>query len=78
MVLLHKIIFNASGFLKIKDKVRIQDSIEVIRGATGTIKGRECVWEFVQQNWQELYQRYGTSTMLSRLVRVSQLKKADL
>ncbi|XP_059152316.1 puromycin-sensitive aminopeptidase-like [Physella acuta] len=54
----------------LSDKVRIQDSIEVLRGATGSIKGRERVWEFVQQNWQELYQRYGTSTMLSRLVRV--------
>ncbi|KAH9498757.1 hypothetical protein Btru_005059 [Bulinus truncatus] len=55
----------------LSDKVRSQDTISVLAGATRTLQGRQLVWKFVQENWQELYRRYGTSTMLSSLIHVT-------
>ncbi|XP_055870473.1 puromycin-sensitive aminopeptidase-like [Biomphalaria glabrata] len=54
----------------LSDKVRNQDTVATLAGATWTLQGRQLVWKFVQENWQELYRRYSTSTMMSRLIKV--------
>ena len=57
-------------FFSCQDRVRNQDSVGVLAGVTGSLEGRHMLWQFVQTNWPELYRRYSTSTMLSRLVQV--------
>ena len=57
-------------FFSCQDRVRNQDSVGMLAGVTGSLEGRHMLWEFVQTNWPELYRRYSTSTMLSRLVQV--------
>ncbi|GFN99974.1 puromycin-sensitive aminopeptidase [Plakobranchus ocellatus] len=54
----------------LSDKVRNMDSVGVLAGVTGSLEGRQMLWKFVQDNWTELYRRYGTSTLLFRLVQV--------
>ncbi|PVD38990.1 hypothetical protein C0Q70_01615 [Pomacea canaliculata] len=51
------------------DKVRSQDSVFVIGGVTGSVKGRELAWQFVKDNWKELHNRYEGGFLLSRLVK---------
>nr|APA21554.1 puromycin-sensitive aminopeptidase [Haliotis discus hannai] len=53
------------------DKVRSQDTVFVIGGVTGTVQGRELCWQFVQDKWTELHERYKGGFLLSRLVEVS-------
>ncbi|XP_076459324.1 puromycin-sensitive aminopeptidase-like isoform X2 [Babylonia areolata] len=55
----------------ISDKVRSQDTVFVIVGATGSVLGREMVWEFVKENWKKLHERYEGGFLLSRLVKYS-------
>ncbi|XP_071101495.1 puromycin-sensitive aminopeptidase-like [Haliotis cracherodii] len=52
------------------DKVRAQDTVFVLAGATGSAKGRELTWNFVKENWKEMYERYH-SFLLARLVKSS-------
>ncbi|GFR77968.1 puromycin-sensitive aminopeptidase [Elysia marginata] len=54
----------------LSDKVRNQDSVGILAGVTGSLEGRQLLWEFVQANWPELHRRYATSTMLFRLAQV--------
>ena len=35
-----------------------------------SVKGREMAWKFVQENWDELYNRYEGGFLLSRLIKV--------
>ncbi|XP_062591652.1 puromycin-sensitive aminopeptidase-like [Saccostrea cucullata] len=53
------------------DKVRSQDTVFVIGGVTGTVQGREICWQFVQDKWSELHERYKGGFLLSRLVELS-------
>lgn len=53
------------------DKVRSQDTVFVIGGVTGTVQGRELCWQFVQDKWTELHERYKGGFLLSRLVEVT-------
>ncbi|KAK7501330.1 hypothetical protein BaRGS_00007455 [Batillaria attramentaria] len=55
----------------ISDKVRSQDSVFVIAGVTGSLKGREMAWQFVQDNWTKLHERYEGGFLLSRLVKTT-------
>ena len=54
-----------------QDKVRSQDSVFVMAGVTGSVKGRELAWKFLKENWPTLNQRYEGGFLLSRLVKVS-------
>ncbi|XP_012945740.1 puromycin-sensitive aminopeptidase [Aplysia californica] len=54
----------------LSDKVRNQDSVAVLGGVRASLQGKELLWSFVKENWSELYRRYGTSTMLSGLIKV--------
>ena len=56
--------------LYLQDKVRSQDSVFVIAGVTGSVKGRELAWKFVQEKWAELHKRYEGGFLLSRLIKV--------
>ncbi|KAK3096131.1 hypothetical protein FSP39_023548 [Pinctada imbricata] len=53
------------------DKVRSQDTVFVISGVTNTVEGRELVWQFVQDNWSTLIERYSGGFLLSRLVKIA-------
>lgn len=53
------------------DKVRSQDTVFVIGGVTGTVQGRELCWQFVQDKWTELHERYKGGFLLSHLVEVT-------
>ncbi|XP_033730775.1 puromycin-sensitive aminopeptidase-like [Pecten maximus] len=53
------------------DKVRSQDTVFVIAGITGSVEGREIAWQFVQDNWTELHNRYKGGFLLSRLVKTT-------
>ena len=55
----------------LSDKVRSQDTVFVIGGVTGTVEGRELCWQFVQDQWKELHNRYQGGFLLSRLVEVN-------
>ncbi|CAL1534490.1 unnamed protein product [Lymnaea stagnalis] len=55
----------------LSDKVRNQDTIGVLHGATHSLQGRQLVWNFIQDNWQELNRRYGSGTMLGKLIKIS-------
>lgn len=35
-----------------------------------SVEGRKIAWKFVQEHWQELYDRYEGGFLLSRLVKV--------
>lgn len=35
-----------------------------------SVKGREMAWKFVQENWDELHNRYEGGFLLSRLIKV--------
>ncbi|XP_071496767.1 puromycin-sensitive aminopeptidase-like [Diadema antillarum] len=50
------------------EHVRSQDTVFVISGVTGTKQGREQAWEFLQEKWSELHERYSGGFLLSRLV----------
>ncbi|CAG2189323.1 NPEPPS [Mytilus edulis] len=53
------------------DKVRSQDTVFVIGGVTGSVKGREMAWQFLKDNWTKLHDRYEGGFLLSRLVKVT-------
>nr|XP_058942473.1 puromycin-sensitive aminopeptidase-like [Pocillopora verrucosa] len=53
----------------LSDQVRSQDTVFVIAGICGSVKGREMAWKFVQENWDELYNRYEGGFLLSRLIK---------
>ncbi|XP_048758250.1 puromycin-sensitive aminopeptidase-like isoform X2 [Ostrea edulis] len=53
------------------DKVRSQDTVFVVGGVTGTVQGRELCWQFLQDRWTDLHDRYKGGFLLSRLVEVS-------
>lgn len=53
----------------LSDEVRSQDTVFVIAGVTGSVQGRELAWKFVQDNWDELYNRYEGGFLLSRLIK---------
>ncbi|XP_071942533.1 puromycin-sensitive aminopeptidase-like [Antedon mediterranea] len=51
------------------DKVRSQDTVFVIVGVTGSKTGREMAWQFLQDRWPELIERYTGGFLISRLVK---------
>ena len=53
-----------------QDKVRNQDSVGVLSGLKNSKLGHQLLWEFVKENWSELFRRYGSSTMLAGLIKV--------
>jgi len=53
------------------EHVRSQDTVFVLGGATGSVKGREATWKFVQEHWKALHNRYEGGFLLSRLVKFS-------
>lgn len=58
-------------FIIFQDKVRSQDTVFVIGGVTGSVKGREMAWQFLKDNWTKLHDRYEGGFLLSRLVKVN-------
>ena len=54
------------------DKVRSQDTVFVIGGVTGSVRGRELAWEFLKKNWAQLLERYEGGFLLSRLVKMTE------
>ncbi|XP_063314909.1 puromycin-sensitive aminopeptidase [Pelobates fuscus] len=56
----------------LSDDVRPQDTVSVIGGVAGGSKtGRKSAWEFVKENWEELFNRYQGGFLISRLIKVS-------
>ncbi|OWF36627.1 Puromycin-sensitive aminopeptidase [Mizuhopecten yessoensis] len=53
------------------EKVRSQDTVFVIAGITGSVEGREIAWQFLQDNWAALHDRYKGGFLLSRLVKTT-------
>ncbi|XP_022788315.1 puromycin-sensitive aminopeptidase-like [Stylophora pistillata] len=51
--------------------VRSQDTVFVIAGVTGSLAGRKLAWQFVQDNWDELYTRYAGGLLFSRLIKMT-------
>jgi len=51
------------------EEVRSQDTVFVIAGVTGSVEGRDMAWKFVQDSWDELYNRYEGGFLLSRLIK---------
>ena len=41
----------------------------VVAGVTGSVKGRELAWKFVQQNWAEFVNRYQGGFLLPRVIK---------
>ncbi|KAJ7390104.1 hypothetical protein OS493_027136 [Desmophyllum pertusum] len=52
-------------------EVRSQDTVFVIAGVTGSLMGRELAWQFLQDNWDELHNRYAGGLLFSRLVKAT-------
>ena len=50
--------------------MRSQDTVFVIGGVTGSVKGRERAWQFVQDKWDDLQKRYQGQFLMARLVKV--------
>ena len=48
--------------------VRSQDTVQVINMVGNNPWGRELAWEFIKQNWKELYRRYSGGLPFSRLI----------
>ncbi|KAG8446884.1 hypothetical protein GDO86_014366 [Hymenochirus boettgeri] len=56
----------------LSEDVRSQDTVSVIGGVAGGSKlGRKCAWNFVKDNWEELYNRYQGGFLISRLIKLS-------
>ncbi|XP_056403546.1 puromycin-sensitive aminopeptidase [Hyla sarda] len=56
----------------LSDDVRPQDTVSVIGGVAGASKqGRKSAWNFVKDNWEELYNRYQGGFLISRLIKLS-------
>lgn len=55
----------------ISDKVRSQDTVFVVAGVTGTVKGREMAWDFVKEHWDLFYQRYQGGALIARLLKLT-------
>eukprot|EP00079_Xenopus_tropicalis_P018894 XP_012808030.1 PREDICTED: aminopeptidase puromycin sensitive isoform X1 [Xenopus tropicalis] len=56
----------------LSEDVRPQDTVCVIGGVAGGSKlGRKCAWNFVKDNWEELYNRYQGGFLISRLIKLS-------
>ena len=51
-----------------ESKVRKQDSLSGIRSAAVKAFGNPFAWNFVKENWQELYERYGNGLSFARLI----------
>ena len=51
--------------------MRSQDTVFVIGGVTGSLKGRELAWNFIKDKWSMLHDRYKGGFLLSRLIKVS-------
>ncbi len=55
----------------LSSEVRSQDTIFVVTGVAGNLKGRDLAWEFVKSNWPEFDRRYGSGGFgLMRLVSI--------
>ncbi|XP_068751963.1 puromycin-sensitive aminopeptidase-like [Montipora capricornis] len=55
----------------LSSEVRSQDTVSVIAGVTGSLTGRKLAWQFVQDHWNELYNRYAGGQLFSRLIQVT-------
>ncbi|XP_063815723.1 puromycin-sensitive aminopeptidase [Pseudophryne corroboree] len=56
----------------LSEDVRPQDTVSVIGGVAGASKqGRKSAWNFVKENWEELYNRYQGGFLISRLIKLS-------
>ncbi|KAG8229239.1 hypothetical protein J437_LFUL007925 [Ladona fulva] len=51
------------------DEVRSQDTVFVIISVAMTKVGRELAWNFLQENWQVLMERYQGGFLIARLVK---------
>ncbi|CAH3113617.1 unnamed protein product [Porites lobata] len=52
----------------LSSEVRSQDTIYVIAGVTHSLIGRKLAWQFFQEQWDVLYNRYSSGVMFSRLI----------
>ena len=41
----------------------------MVAGVTGSVKGRELAWKFVQKNWAEFVSRYQGGFLLPRVIK---------
>ncbi|KAK2191046.1 hypothetical protein NP493_60g00040 [Ridgeia piscesae] len=57
--------------LSLSKDVRSQDTVFVISGVTGSVEGRELTWQFVQDRWTDLHDRYKGGFLLARLIKFS-------
>ncbi|XP_075033123.1 puromycin-sensitive aminopeptidase [Mixophyes fleayi] len=56
----------------LSEEVRPQDTVSVIGGVAGASKqGRKSAWNFVKENWEELYNRYQGGFLISRLIKLA-------
>lgn len=51
------------------EEVRSQDTVFVIGGVTGSKLGRDLAWQFIKDNWSDLYERYKGGFLLARLIK---------
>ena len=51
--------------------MRSQDTVFVIGGVTSSVVGRELAWKFVQDQWNDLHDRYRGGFLLARLIKVT-------
>ena len=51
--------------------MRSQDTVFVIGALTGSAKGRDLAWKFVQDRWADFSDRYTGGFLMARLVKVS-------
>lgn len=45
-----------------KDEIRVQDTITVISYVGNNVIGEPLAWQFLKDNWKELYNRYGAAS----------------
>lgn len=61
--------FRLLGFSLNESKIRSQDSVSIIDSIASNSAGRLIAWQFVQDHYSELYDRYGEGSFaFSRLI----------
>lgn len=50
------------------DEVRDQDVIWAVAGVAANPYGHEVAWRFVQENWAEIFERFGEGFLIKRIV----------
>eukprot|EP00455_Lapot_gusevi_P056982 TRINITY_DN957_c0_g2_i1.p1 TRINITY_DN957_c0_g2~~TRINITY_DN957_c0_g2_i1.p1 ORF type:complete len:901 (+),score=360.58 TRINITY_DN957_c0_g2_i1:141-2705(+) len=54
------------------DQVRSQDAVFVVEAIAANKLGSEIVWQYLQNNWPTMTQRFGGMFLMARLVKVTQ------